>query len=411
MTGQSLTPALEAASAISDQDRAFVHMLSYGVCRQYFLLEQILTQLLVKPVKEADLQALLLVGLYQLQFMRVKPHAAVSETVAAVGNRKWAKGLVNGVLRNFLRDSEQLAQQALSNDQAAFNHPAWLLRQIRQAWPEQAAAVLAANNTHPVMALRVNLGAIGREAYQAQLDAANLTAQTVAFAPAALQLDQAVATSQLPGFAAGQVSVQDTAAQLAAYLLATQPGDRVLDVCAAPGGKTAHILENQPQLKELVAVDIDAQRLAKVAENLARLQKSAKLIHADASDTATWWDGQPFERILLDAPCSATGVIRRHPDIKLLRRESDIPALQDLQQALLEAIWPLLAPGGTLLYATCSILPQENANQLHTFLAHHGDAEEWPINADWGLAQTVGRQILTGEAGMDGFYYARLRKT
>jgi 16S rRNA (cytosine967-C5)-methyltransferase len=232
----------------------------------------------------------------------------------------------------------------------------------------------------------------------------------VDFCPSAIVLDKPVAVDLLPDFFEGWVSVQDTAAQLAASLLDVQAGQRVLDLCAAPGGKTAHIFESQPQLKELVAVDSDANRMQRVAENCQRLKLSPTLIVGDATQPASWWNGQLFERILVDAPCSALGVIRRHPDIKLLRRPEDIAVLQGLQRDILNAAWSLLASGGVLLYATCSVLKQENEQQIHDFLATHTDATELPIHAEWGITATHGRQILTGTAAMDGFYYARLSK-
>jgi len=260
------------------------------------------------------------------------------------------------------------------------------------------------------MVLRVNLAKISRENYLQKLTGQGIAAETVSFCPSAIRLDKPAPVDLLPGFADGLVSVQDTAAQLAAGLLNVQPGQRVLDVCAAPGGKAAHILESQPQLQELVAVDIDESRMQRVGENCRRLNLQAKLVVGDAANPSSWWDGKSFDRILLDAPCSALGVIRRHPDIKLLRRAEDIGQLQALQQAILKAVWPLLAPGGLLLYATCSILKQENEQQVQAFLAEHRDAVELPINADWGIAGACGRQILTGESAMDGFYYARIGK-
>ncbi|MGZ8221152.1 MAG: 16S rRNA (cytosine(967)-C(5))-methyltransferase RsmB, partial [Methylobacter sp.] len=363
-----------------------------------------------KPLKDADVKALALVGLYQLKFMRVKPHAAVSETVLAARKKPWAKSLINAVLRTYLLDQEGLEHKADKCQVAALSHPDWLVKQIEQDWPEQALRIFLENNQQPPMVLRVNLSKTSREDYLQLLTGQDIAAEPVSFCPSAIMLDKPVPVDLLPGFAGGLVSVQDTAAQLAAGLLDVQPGHRVLDVCAAPGGKTAHILETQPQLKELVAVDIDESRMQRVGENLQRLNLHAKLVVGDAAKTQDWWDGQPFDRILLDAPCSALGVIRRHPDIKLLRRAEDIGQLQALQKSILQAVWPLLAPGGLLLYATCSILKQENEQQVQAFLAEHADAVELSIDADWGVAGVCGRQILTGESAMDGFYYARLVK-
>ena len=411
--GQSLTAALDHAfvNIESVKDRAFIQALCYGVCRQYHRLDFILTQLLEKPLKDAEVKALALVGLYQLNFMRVKAHAAVSETVLATGKKPWAKSLINAVLRTYLREQEGLERKADKTQVAALSHPDWLIKQLEQDWPEQALNILLENNQQPPMVLRVNLAKTSREHYLQLLLDQGIAAETVSFCPSALRLDKPVPVELLPGFVEGLASVQDTAAQLAADLLDVQPGQRVLDVCAAPGGKTAHILESQPQLKELVAVDIDGARMLRVSENLQRLGLQATLVVGDAAKPADWWDGRLFDRILLDAPCSALGVIRRHPDIKLLRRAEDIAQLQTLQKTILTAVWPLLAPGGVLVYATCSILKQENEQQVHAFLIEHPDAVELSLEwAGWGVVGLCGRQILTGESAMDGFYYARITK-
>ena len=411
--GQSLTAALESAlkAVESGKDRAFIQALCYGVCRTYHRLDFILSELLDKPLKDQDVKALALVGLYQLKYMRVKPHAAVSETVLAARKKPWAKALINALLRSYLREQDSLEQKADNVQYAAVSHPDWLIKQIEQDWPQQAQQILLENNQQPPMALRVNLARISRDQYLQQLSEQGIEAVAVDFCPSAIILDKPVAVDLLPGFAEGLVSVQDTAAQLAAGLLDVQAGHRVLDVCAAPGGKTAHILEHQPQLKELVAVDVDASRLQRVSDTLQRLKLPATLVVGDAANPQDWWDGQLFDRILLDAPCSALGVIRRHPDIKLLRRAEDIKPLQALQKNILNAVWPLLAPGGIMLYATCSILKQENEQQIDAFLAEHPDAVELPIDAVWGFAGSHGRQIMTGESAMDGFYYARLGKS
>lgn len=410
--GQSLTTALDNAlkTVESPQDKAFIQALCYGVCRYYHRLDYILDALIDKPLKVWGVKALLLIGLYQLQYMRVKPHAAVSETVQAARNQPWARALVNAVLRNYLRRQDELERQADLVETAAVSHPEWLIGQIDQDWQEQAGSILQANNQAPPMVLRVNLAMTTRDNYLTLLTEKGIPGQQVNFCPAGIILGKPVPVETLPNFAAGWISVQDGAAQLAAGLLDVQPGHRVLDVCAAPGGKTAHLLESQPDIGELVAVDIDGHRLARIEENLRRLNLTATLITADAAKPSGWWDGKPFDRILLDAPCSATGVIRRHPDIKLLRRATDIPVLTELQQAILNAIWPLLQPGGILLYATCSVLKQENEHQVQKFLMAHKDAEALPITAEWGIPCSNGRQILTGESTMDGFYYALILK-
>lgn len=412
--GQSLTAALDSQlPKLKDhQDRAFVQALCYGVIRHYFALDCLLGQLLEKSLKakDGDIKALLLVGLYQLQHMRVKPHAAVSETVAATKHKPWSKGLVNAVLRRYLRDAETLGAKCASDRQAELNHPHWLIKQLQTNWPDQYRHILTANDLPPPMALRVNLRQNSREDYLRLLNLQGISAQPVSHCPTALILDEALNVDQLPGFSEGRVSVQDVAAQLAAGLLDAQAGDRVLDICAAPGGKTAAILERQPDLQSLLALDIDANRLQRVTDNLQRLQLRADTLAADAAKPRDWADGRQFERILLDAPCSGFGVIRRHPDIKLLRRESDIAALRDLQAKILASAWALLAPGGVLLYATCSVLKPENELQIADFLNRHPDAAELTIDAGWGMPRPHGRQILTGDCQMDGFYYAKLGK-
>ena len=412
--GQSLTAALASGlpKVKESKDRAFVQALCYGVIRHYYELDFILGRLLSKPLKQkdGDIKALLLLGIYQLQHMRVKSHAAVSETVAATKHKPWAKSLVNAVLRQYLRDAEVLHLSCSQDKAASSNHPNWIISQLEQNWPQQAVQILTANDQAPPMALRVNLLQGSRGEYLDLLTEQGIAAQIVDDCDTALLLDQPLTVEQLPGFELGRVSVQDIAAQLAAALLDAQAGQRVLDLCAAPGGKTAAILERQPLLKSLLAVDVDGLRLQRVSENLQRLRLNANLLAADASSTETWAVGLEFERILLDAPCSGFGVIRRHPDIKLLRRETDIEALQALQGSILDAAWPLLVPGGILLYATCSVLKQENELQIAKFLERHDDALEITINASWGEARPYGRQILSGDKHMDGFYYAKIGK-
>jgi 16S rRNA (cytosine967-C5)-methyltransferase len=411
--GQSLTAALESSIGRVDsaQDKAFIQALCYGVCRYYHRLDFILAALLDKPIKAMEVKSLLLIGLYQLKYMRVKHHAAVSETVQAARKLPWARALVNAVLRNYLRKQDELEQQADMDKSATLSHPDWLIQQLEHDWPEQAEALLRENNQQPPMALRVNLTKTPRDAYLQLLLDQTISATALPHCNAGIILDKPVSIDALPHFAEGWVSIQDSAAQLAAGLLSIQPGHRVLDVCAAPGGKTAHILELHPDISELVAVDIDEKRMLRVSENLARLGLQATLTVGDAAQPKDWWDGKPFDRILLDAPCSATGVIRRHPDIKLLRRADDISALAALQKTILNAMWPLLSSGGILLYATCSVLKQENEGQIQDFLAIHNDAIELPNpNTGWGITGKYGKQVMTGESLMDGFYYARILK-
>jgi 16S rRNA (cytosine967-C5)-methyltransferase len=412
--GQSLTVALDnALKTVSvPQDKAFIQALCYGVCRYCHRLEFIMGQLLDKPVKTPEVKALLLIGLYQLCYMRVKSHAAVSETVHAAQKQPWAKALINAVLRNYIRQRQAIDGQANREKQAAFSHPDWLIRRIEHDWPEQADAILTANNQSPPMIMRVNLTKTSRENYLDLLSKQNIPAQIAAYNKVGIVLENPLAINNLPHFDDGWLSVQDGAAQLAADLLDVQSGHRVLDVCAAPGGKTAHMLETHTGLMELVAIDIDESRMQRVRSNLQRLGLTATLVVADAAKPENWWDGKPFDRILLDAPCSATGVIRRHPDIKLLRRADDINALAATQQNLLNATWPLLKTGGMLLYSTCSVLKQENELQIKGFLASHPDALELTFDTQegWGHSREHGKQILTGESAMDGFYYARIVK-
>ena len=412
--GQSLTAALdENLTALKEaKDRAFVQALCYGVIRDYQSLECALNLLLDKPFrnKDIDIKVLILIGLYQLRAMRVKSHAAVSETVAAVGKKTWAKAVINAALRQYLRDSVAIDARVDSNILASSSHPQWLLEAIHHDWAEQAKKIIAQNNQQPPMTLRVNLSRTSRDEYLKILENQAIAAHKISLSETAIQLAQAVPVEQLPHFSEGWISVQDAAAQFAAPLLQLQAGQRVLDICAAPGGKTCAILEFEQQLAEVVAVDIDEKRLKRVEENLQRLSLSARLIVGNAAQPQQWWDGYTFDRILLDAPCSALGVIRRHPDIKLLRRPDDIPVLQQLQKDILEAAWNMLKSGGVLLYATCSILKAENEQQITAFLASHPDSFEMPIDADWGQQRLAGRQILTGDLEMDGFYYARLGK-
>ena len=410
--GQSLTQALESALTKIDshKDRAFIQALCYGVLRDYFGLEFILQQLTKKPFrnKDQDIKVLLLTGLFQLRSMRVKPHAAVSETVSAT-KKSWARSVVNGVLRQFQRQQNALEERLQQSETARFSHPEWLIRQIKHSWPESFESVLQENNCPAPMVLRVNQAKISRSDYLQLLDEQQISAQAFTVNDVGVILHEAVSVDFLPGFSEGLVSVQDGAAQLAAELLDVQKGNQVLDMCAAPGGKTAAILEREPQI-DLLALDIDEKRLQKVRDNLERLQLTADCLLADASSGQDWADNRLFDRILLDAPCSALGVIRRHPDIKLLRRESDIEALTGIQAQMLTQAWKRLKPGGVLLYATCSLLKQENEQQIVRFLEQHKDAEELPITALWGQPCPVGRQILPGDNQMDGFYYARLAK-
>jgi len=412
--GRSLATVLPPAlGRLAPRDHGLIQELCHGVCRWYPQLDALLGRLLARPLAatESTVRALLLVGLYQLWHLRVPEHAAVAETVTAARQlrKPWAAGLANAVLRTALRQRTTLTA-ALETDAAARTaHPSWLLDRLRRDWPDDWPAIVAANNARPPFALRVNRRRADGERYRQTLAESGRLAAPVPGVASALVLSEPADVAALPGFAEGRVSVQDAAGQLAAPLLEVRPGQRVLDACAAPGGKTGHLLECEPSL-DLTALDRDADRLDQVRDNLRRLGLAARLIAGDASRPADWWDGALYDRILVDAPCSATGVIRRHPDIKLLRRDGDIAALAERQSAILAGLWPLLRPGGRLLYATCSVLREENERVIDAFLADHPDARERPIAADWGRALPRGRQILPGEANMDGFYYAGLTK-
>ncbi|WP_421556324.1 16S rRNA (cytosine(967)-C(5))-methyltransferase RsmB [Pseudomonas kitaguniensis] len=399
---------------VEDRDRGFTQDLAFGTARWQPRLSALAAKLLQKPFKaaDADVEALLLVGLYQLLYTRVPAHAAIGETVGCAEKLKkpWAKALLNAVLRRAQRESDALLAELEHDPVVRTAHPRWLQKSLKAFWPEQWEAICAANNAHPPMILRVNRRHHRRDAYLQLLSAAGIAATPCVFSADGIVLDAASDVRSLPGFAEGWVSVQDEAAQLAADLLDLAPGQRVLDACCAPGGKTCHILEVEKDLAGVVAVDLEAKRLVRVRENLARLGLSADLIAADGRDTATWWDGKPFQRILLDAPCSATGVIRRHPDIKLTRQADDIAALAALQGELLDALWPTLEVGGILLYATCSTLPTENTEVIAAFLARTSGARELDLATAAGIKQPHGRQLLAQEGGHDGFYYAKLIK-
>ena len=409
--GSSLPPLLERVEA---RDRGLVQELAFGTARWQPRLALLVEKLLEKPFKAADrdVEALLLVGLYQLLYTRVPAHAAIGETVGCSDKLKkpWAKGLLNAVLRRAQREGEALFAELERDPVSRTAHPRWLQKRLKADWPEHWEAICAANNLHPPLILRINRRHGGRDAYLEELRAAGLEAQACTFSPDGIRLLQPCDVTGLPGFAEGRVSVQDEAAQLAASLLELAPGQRVLDACAAPGGKTCHLLEREPGLAEVIALDAEAKRLTRVRENLDRLGLQATLVAADGRDTAAWWDGKPFQRILLDAPCSATGVIRRHPDIKLTRQAEDITDLAQLQGELLDAVWPTLEVGGILVYATCSVLPEENSANIDAFLARTPGARELDIAGDFGLKTAHGRQLLPQPDGHDGFYYAKLMK-
>ena len=411
-SGASLERALATVeNQVRARDRALLRELCYGSLRWQVQLAALIKSLLQKPLKarDSDIEQLLIVGAYQLLHTRIPAHAAIASAVEASRHlqKNWAAGLLNAVLRKLQREHAQCSAR-LSNWQRDA-HPQWLWKKIHAAWPAQSDVIFATNNHYPPMCLRVNQQRAQRDDYLQRLQQGGIAATACAFSAEGIRLANACDVESLPGFGAGDVSVQDESAQLAAHLLDAQPQQRVLDACCAPGGKTGHVLELQPSA-QMWALDVAEPRLRRVAANLERLQLRAKIIAGDALTPASWWDGVAFDRILLDAPCSGTGVIRRHPDIKLLRTAADIAQLAKLQTQLLQTLWPLLAPGGLLLYATCSIMPDENSSVVESFIAQQADAQSVPIAATWGIAQPTGRQLLPTDRGGDGFYYALLRK-
>ena len=405
--GRSLKATLAAAlPALADpRDRALVEAIVFTALRQRARFDAALEAWLAKPLgaRDHELRALLHAGFAQLS-LGMPDHAVVAATVDAARalGRPHQAGLVNAVLRRAQREGLPAA-----GDEAAW--PRWLAQRIRTDWPGQADAIFAASAEEAPMWLRVHARATARDGYLERLHEAGIDGQVDASLPDAIRLDAALPVQQLPGFDDGVVSVQDGAAQRVADALSPRPQARVLDACAAPGGKAAHLAERDPSLR-ILALDVDSRRVRRMQDGFARLKLDIEAAAADATRPDTWWDGVPFDAILLDAPCSATGIVRRQPDVLLHRRETDIAALVDAQATLLDAAWPMLAAGGTLLYATCSILREENAAQVEAFLARTADAALEPLEAGFGHDTAFGAQRLPGEAGMDGFFYARLRK-
>ncbi|HEY3987456.1 16S rRNA (cytosine(967)-C(5))-methyltransferase RsmB [Cedecea sp.] len=407
--GQSLSNVLPAVQQkVSDKDRALLQELCFGVLRTLPQLEWLVGKLMSRPMtgKQRTIHYLIMVGFYQILYTRIPAHAALAETVegAIAIKRQAFKGLINGVLRQFQRQQESLMAEAAKHE-SRFLHPTWLLQRLKKAYPDTWQSTVDANNQRPPMWLRVNRQHHTREAWMALLAEAGLEGHAHPKYSDAVRLDAPAPVQALPGFEQGWVTVQDASAQGSVDLLDPQNGDTILDLCAAPGGKTTHILEAAPDAK-VMAVDVDAQRLKHVHENLDRLGMKAEVKQGDGRFPAQWCGDAKFDRILLDAPCSATGVIRRHPDIKWLRRDRDIPELVALQKEILDAIWPHLKSGGTLVYATCSVLPDENKEQVSAFLARHADAKL----VETGDAKTPGIQNLPAADDGDGFYYAKLIK-
>jgi len=412
--GESLATALPFAQAQleSPQDKAILQEICYGIMRELTQLEYYLSALMDKPMKgrQRIVHHLLLVGAYQLLHMRIAEHAALGETVEATNDieRVQFKGLINGVLRNLQRRKQELSDKMPTKGPITYNHPKWFIKRVTKAYPKQWQQIVQANNLRSPMWLRNNVKSQSRDEYLALLRELEIEATAGELGENSILLAKPVGVNKLPAFELGACSVQDVAAQQAAQLLDPQAGELILDACAAPGGKTCHILESADDLT-VVALDSVQRRLDRVQENLDRIGLTAQLICGDGTTPEEWWQGPEFDRILLDAPCSATGVIRRNPDIKWLRRDTDIDQLVELQQQILDACWSKLKSGGTLLYATCSVLPDENSSQIISFLARQQDAQLVPLHDD-DTPEMPGWQILPGINDADGFYYAKLQK-
>ena len=398
-------------SHLDPRERAFARELVFGTLRYLPRLEAWLAHVATRPPRDVAIRAIALLGLYQLGFTRVPSHAAVSTSVElarAVG-KSWAAGFLNAVLRRFAAERDAIARIELDAE-ARLAHPDWLLGAFERAWPEAWESLARANLERPPMTLRVNTRRISRRRYLEVLSNHGIQAAATLHSNQGIALESPRAVESVPGFDEGLISVQDEAAQLAASLLDAPCASRVLDACAAPGGKTGHLLERGAGGIEVVALDNHARRIGDLRHTLTRLGLTAQVRLGDAGNPDAWWDRRPFDRILLDAPCSGTGVIRRHPDIKILRRPEDVEKMASRQKAMLHALWPLLARGGRLLYATCSVLPAENTSVIGSFLTECADSALVQIDAPWGRPAGHGRQILPGDDAMDGFFYAALAK-
>jgi 16S rRNA (cytosine967-C5)-methyltransferase len=412
LAGHTLDAELAAAwrrhPRLTPHERAVVQDASYGALRHLGRIDAMLGALLQKPLSDERLRHLLRIAIYQLEYTRAAPHAVVDHAVqccSALGMPA-AKGLTNAVLRNFQRQKDRVAAAAAATDVGRYSHPQWWIERLRSEQPTHWREILDAGNSHPPLTLRVNRRHIARDAYLELLAAEGTAAHAVGVD--GVVLESPCPVERITGFARGDVSVQDASAQLAATMLDAGPGHRVLDACSAPGGKAAHILERSDV--ELLAVDSDEARLDRIRSNFSRLGLAAPVVCGDAAQPATWWDGKPYDRILADVPCSASGVVRRHPDIKWLRRSDDIGRYAVRQAAILDALWQLLGKDGKLLYATCSVFQEENSLQVARFLERHPDARRIvPPGADNILQEPAG-QILP-DADHDGFFYALLQKT
>ena len=391
--------------------------ICFGTCRWYLSLEFLLHKLVTKPIKEKDqdVKSLILIGLYQLKELSIADHAAVNETVAASTtlNKSWAKPLINAVLRKYQRNSQKLTEELeRSSPDIKYSCPTWLLSEINVAWKSKSQSILKGNNQRPPLTLRVNISKKSPEEIISLFAENRIEVSRGNLAKTAIYLDKPLPVEKIPGFTDGWLSIQDESSQLVPKLLKLKPKLRVLDACSAPGGKTCAIIESERSLTEVVALDESMSRIQKTRDNLLRMGLKASLIRGDVINPSKWWDGRLFDRILLDAPCSGSGVIRRHPDIKILRREEDIQALTKVQAIMLDSLWQCLRPDGLLLYTTCSILPRENDFQIKDFLKRTDNAKYERITADWGVECSYGRQLLSGDKGnYDGFFYSLLSKS
>ncbi len=405
-------------TAFSDHpENSLLQEICFGTCRWYLSLEFFLHRLVAKPIKEKDqdVKNLILIGLYQLNELNIADHAAVNETVAASTtlNKSWAKPLVNAVLRKYLRNLQRLTEElSQSTPDIKYSCPTWLLNEINVAWKSKSQSILKGNNQRPPLTLRVNISKKSPQEIIALFSENRIEGRRGKLARTAIYLEKPLPVEKIPGFTDGWLSIQDESSQLVPKLLNLKPKLRVLDACSAPGGKTCAIIESEHSLMEVVALDKSLSRLQKTRDNLLRMGLTASLIRGDAIKPTKWWDGRLFDRILLDAPCSGSGVIRRHPDIKILRRDEDIQALTKMQAMMLDSLWKCLRPNGLLLYTTCSILPCENDSQIKDFLKRTDNAKYEGITADWGVECSYGRQLLTGDKeDHDGFFYSLLSKS
>ena len=405
---------------VAGEQQGLVKELCFGVCRFYPQLNSVALSLLTKPFEEKDFDvyATLLMGLYQITHMNTPDHAAVNESVELCRqlNKDWATKLMNAILRRYQREQDEIFEALEAQPSVEYNMPKWLVKRLKKHWDDEFEEIIEATNAHPPMCLRVNSTKVSRETYVQVLSEEGIVSRETPFSDSGLYLEKATSVNALPKFFDGFSSVQDESAQLAAMILAPEKGERILDACAAPGGKTGHLLEREAKL-DLTAVELESWRLERIESNLERLGLHATLVCGDASAIEEWWDGQAFDKVLLDAPCSATGVIRRNPDIKINRKPADIDALAKIQKSILNATWSTVKQGGYLLYATCSLMPEENEQQIADFLANNTGAEEVPLNTlnsqvnnAIGKPVSYGIQIFPNTKGQDGFYYCLLKK-